>query len=192
MEFNPFPSIARLSRDIVVTEKLDGTNAQIMIADTHGLDPEFVLFEEDGMGMVAGSRTRWIKPGADNFGFAGWVQRNAEELMKLGEGRHFGEWWGKGIQRGYGLQEKRFSLFNTERWSDDEVRPSCCYVVPTLFKGEFSTAIIDWTLMELKEEGSVAAPGFDNPEGIVVYHTHSRQLFKKTLDHNDVHKWQVA
>ena len=31
-------------------------------------------------------------------------------------GRHFGEWWGSGIQRGYGLDEKTFSLFNAYRW----------------------------------------------------------------------------
>ncbi len=64
--------------------------------------------------MFIGSRTRWITAQDDNHGFARWVEGNKQELLKLGAGRHFGEWWGSGIQRGYGLQkgEKRFSLFN--------------------------------------------------------------------------------
>lgn len=32
-EFNGFPKIARLSRECVITEKIDGTNAQIFITD---------------------------------------------------------------------------------------------------------------------------------------------------------------
>ena len=32
-EFQPFPKIPRLSREIVITEKIDGTNAQILITD---------------------------------------------------------------------------------------------------------------------------------------------------------------
>ena len=52
------------------------------------------------------------------FGFARWVETNRERLITLlGPGLHFGEWWGSGIQRGYGLTkgDKRFSLFNVER-----------------------------------------------------------------------------
>src|SRR5687767_1693749 len=84
--FTPFPSISRLSRDIVVTEKLDGTNAQIHIT-------------QDGR-VLAGSRNRWITPEADNFGFARWVAAHEDELRALGPGSHYGEWWGQGIQRG--------------------------------------------------------------------------------------------
>jgi hypothetical protein len=74
--------------------------------------------------MLAGSRSQYITPERDNHGFARWVQDDADELWALGEGRHFGEWWGSGIQRGYGLQkgEKRFSLFNVARWADDRDR----------------------------------------------------------------------
>lgn len=189
MEFKEFPKLYRLSRDIIVTEKLDGTNAQVLIDDITLLDPEYVVYEKDGLGVVAGSRNRFIKPGADNFGFAAWVQQNAEELLGLGIGQHFGEWWGKGIQRGYGLEEKRFSLFNTERWSDDSVRPACCHVVPVLYSGPMDTEAIDEQLRMLHDNFSVAAPGFDNPEGVVVFHTHSRHGYKKTLDNNDNHKW---
>lgn len=165
--FEEFPKIARLTRECVVTEKIDGTNAQILIT-------------EDGR-ILAGSRKRWLKPekSQDNYGFAAWVEANKEELLQLGPGRHFGEWWGQGIQRGYGLKEKRFSLFNVAKWSDS--RPSCCGVVPVLWRGVFDTASIEMALGALAVDGSAAAPGFMDPEGIVIFHTASGQLFKKTI-----------
>lgn len=172
IEFKPFPSISRLSRNIVITEKLDGTNASIFIA-------------EDGNFIAAGSRTRWLTPENDNYGFCKWVLANWDELAKLGPGQHFGEWWGQGIQIRYGLKEKRFSLFNTHRWSDDAVRPKCCSVVPVLYTGPFNTAQVDSVLEELAFSGSVAAPGFMRPEGIVIYHKHSGTLFKKTIKNDD-------
>lgn len=170
MEFVPFPKIPRLKRGCIITEKLDGTNAQVVIG-------------EDGS-VRAGSRNRWITPENDNFGFAAWVKQNEDELRLLGVGQHFGEWWGLGIQRGYGLHERRFSLFNTGRWSDDAVRPSCCGVVPVLNAGDFTTTIVDETLEALKERGSVAAPGFMKPEGVIVFMTASRHLYK-VLAEND-------
>src|ERR1700675_3768540 len=146
--FTPFTKIARLSRGCTVSEKLDGTNASIFISD-------------DLSEFLVGSRTRWITPEDDNFGFARWAHANKEELLKLGPGHHFGEWWGLGIQRNYGLKEKRFSLFNSNRWSDAAgIRPACCYVVPVLYEGLFNTTIItDW-LLALAIDGSHAAPGF--------------------------------
>ena len=100
-----------------------------------------------------------------------------------------GEWWGKGIQRGYGLDEKRFSLFNVHRWGDSESRPACCGVVPILGKlDKFSSPFIDIAIQRLKEFGSKAAPGFMNPEGVVIYHKASGQLFKATLKNDEKHK----
>jgi RNA ligase len=171
IDFIKFPKIARLNRDVIVTEKLDGTNAQVYIDDV-------------GENVYAGSRTRWIQPGDDNFGFAKWVQENRDELIKLGPGSHFGEWWGSGIQRSYGLKEKRFSLFNVKRWSAGSL-PACCGVVPTLWEGLFAD-LRPWTILkELELSGSVAAPGFMKPEGIVVFHVASNGLYKMTLDKND-------
>lgn len=169
--FEPFPKISRLSREIIVTEKIDGTNAQIYITDDNQI--------------LAGSRSRWLYPGksTDNFGFAGWVEAHKEELLQLGPGRHFGEWWGSGIQRGYGLKEKRFSLFNTDRWR--ESRPECCFVVPTLYRGIFSTQVIDEIIESLRAFGSQAEPGFTSPEGVVIFHTASGHLYKKTLVGDD-------
>lgn len=174
VSFEEFPKIARLRRGCVVTEKLDGTNAQVIVTDTGE--------------VAAASRTRLITVENDNYGFARWVQANADELRKLGPGRHFGEWWGNGIQRGYGLKEKRFSLFNVERWSDPTVRPACCHVVPVLYRGTFDTDVINLAVSDLAREGSRAVPGFMRPEGVVVWHEAARQLFKITCERDEVPK----
>lgn len=176
MIFQEFPKMARLSREIIVTEKIDGTNACIAI----GENGEF----------MAGSRTRWITPESDNFGFAAWAHKNRDELMTLGPGRHFGEWWGVGIQRGYGMSERRFSLFNTSRWG--ESRPSCCHVVPVLYRGIFSEGEIKAALMALAHSGSVAAPGFMKPEGIVAFHVAAGIGFKKTLEKDEQPKGKAV
>lgn len=185
--FEDFGKIRRIFKDnMIVTEKLDGTNAQVYIYPVAGDEKEFCLGVKDGMGITAGSRSRYIHPGTktDNFGFAKWAQDNQEELFKLGEGRHFGEWWGQGVQRGYGLTEKRFSLFNIHRWSGNnaELRPACCHVVPVLGCWTLDTNKIKEILEDLKKTGSIAAPGFMDVEGIVVYHPASNQLFKYTVD----------
>jgi hypothetical protein len=167
IEFPAMQKIARLSRNCVVTEKIDGTNASIYIGNTG----EFLI----------GSRTRWITPQDDNHGFARWAYEHRDELLTLGPGHHFGEWWGLGIQRGYGLKEKRFSLFNTHRWTDPDVRPACCHVVPVLHNGPFETDLISWVLKNLADLGSQAALGFMKPEGVVIYHEAAKQYFKKTI-----------
>jgi hypothetical protein len=186
-EFFGFNKISRLSREVIITEKIDGTNGQIFIGD----DGEFLV----------GSRTRWITPEADNHGFARWAMEHRDELLTLGPGRHFGEWWGGGINRGYGLQkgEKRFSLFNTVRWClhdhDPQIIPNgdpriaklqdqlppYCSLVPVMYRGVFDTDAAEYCLNALKEGGSIAAPGFKNPEGIVVFHVAGNVAFKKTL-----------
>lgn len=194
LEFQEFPKMARLSRDIIITEKIDGTNAQLLIT-------------EDG-DIIIGSRTRWITPQDDNAGFARWVEGNKTELLKLGAGRHFGEWWGSGIQRGYGLPkgEKRLSLFNVGRWAlygtepkriltadpriekYQDVLPEGISLVPELYRGEFCTQKINEVLEDLKVKGSYASPGFMKPEGIVVFHSAGNVGFKKTIEKDEVPK----
>lgn len=170
-EFTPFPKIPRLFRDITITEKIDGTNAQVIIS-------------EDGL-VAAGSRTRYLTLDNDNYGFARWVQENKTDLLKLGPGRHFGEWWGNGIQRNYDLKEKRFSLFNVAKWSDPASRPNCCHCVPVLAAlCPFDMELIKGQLERLKGNGSFAAPGFMKPEGIVVFHNAGHCLFKVTVEND--------
>lgn len=188
VEFIEFPKIARLAREIIVTEKIDGTNGVIYVG-------------EDGE-VLAGSRSQWIttraKGGADNFGFASWVEQHADELRALGPGHHYGEWWGSGIQRGYGLPkgEKRFSLFNVARWDgrfpDARPRPACCHVVPILYQGPFLTDAIEAELITLKDGGSRAAPGFMKPEGVVIFHQQGNVGFKKTIEKDEEWKGKAA
>lgn len=180
-DFIGFPKIPRWSnQNIVITEKIDGTNAQIVIND-------------DCTDLRCGSRNRWITPDDDNFGFARWVYENKAALLQLGKGQHFGEWWGNGIQRNYGLKEKRFTLFNTLRWSAPEQQERLknipVSVVPILFQGDFLTSKIYKVYYDLLSKGSVVAPGFPDPEGIVIYLHGSRTLFKLT-DNGNKPKWE--
>lgn len=182
--FESFGKIGRIKGSVlscVITEKLDGTNAQVVI--------------EDNKIVAVGSRSRWIKPGkeTDNFGFAGWVERNEEELLKLGDGRHFGEWYGAGIQRAYGHtgSDKRWALFNTGRWSDANIRPSCTECVPVLYAGEFSVEKVEEVMEQLKAEGSRHVPGFDRPEGVIVYIPQVNLLLKDTFEHRGG-KWMAV
>lgn len=186
IEFLPFPKIGRLRRNIVVTEKIDGTNAAVRIVPlpVEGAAPGYVAIV-DAWVIYAQSRSQFITPGksTDNYGFAGWVADNAPDLVNLGEGSHFGEWWGLGIQRGYGQDRKRFSLFNASRWGTE--RPACCDVVPVLYGGVWEQTEIEGCIARLRTEGSVAAPGFKRPEGIIVYHPPTKTLFKQTLENDD-------
>lgn len=204
IEFVPFPKIPRLNRSMVVSEKIDGTNAAILIvanADIDHIDRQngspLQLFAGDAANLVAQtdthfvfaqSRNKFITPGksTDNYGFAGWVQRNAEALVALlGEGRHYGEWWGSGIQSAYGLNggDKRFSLFNTGRWvAADLPNNFGLGVVPVVYEGPFDNETINDVIDNLRAHGSWAAPGFMRPEGVVVYQVASRTSFKVTLE----------
>lgn len=182
-EFRKFGRIPRLYRECIVTEKIDGTNAVIHIDD-------------DG-NLTAGSRNRWLTVNEDNFGFAKWVEENRIELRKLGPGYHYGEWFGKGIQRGYGLSDKKFALFNVSRWKypryelvidEAEECPACCMTVPILYIGKFFEGVGHDVLKALMVLGSVAVPGYNKPEGVVIYHTAAKQLFKTTFENDDTGK----
>lgn len=192
VDFEAFQKIPRFSAGVVVTEKLDGTNAQVYIEEVTSysvLDESKLLacvpgpnFGDSSRAIYAGSRNRWVTTQDDNYGFARWVVANAEELVKLGPGRHFGEWWGNGIQRGYGLKEKHFSLFNVRRWIDDPKLPDCCYLVPVVQEGGFEA--VTEAMRLLAEYGSMASPGYGNPEGVIIYHRGSRQIYKKTFEYD--------
>lgn len=187
-EFIAFNKIGRWSREIIVTEKIDGTNGCISI-------------DESGTVMQVGSRTRWLTDHDDNYGFHKWAMTNRDELLTLGPGRHFGEWWGQGIQRNYGMPKKLFSLFNVSRWCRyghtpevipcgdprqpvkyQQVLPPCVGLVPILYRGMMSEARIIESMRDLMREGSFAAPGFMKPEGFVIFHTANGAMFKKTIE----------
>jgi len=226
--FNAWPKIARLNRDIVITEKLDGTNAAIGVLqyplgyhsstlydDVRHHYNVFVGTETDDNGVplweyqvYAQSRNHVITTKNDNYGFATWVKKNALILAEtLGPGLHFGEWWGVGIARGYGLSERRFSLFNSDQWSTPdadlllkEARKDnvAIYCVPILYQGPWlddthpeydgDTYAPKLQLAYLKSTGSTAAKGYMDPEGIVIYHYASRTSFKVTIEKDELRK----
>jgi hypothetical protein len=180
LEFVAWPKIARLNRDCIITEKIDGTNAAVIITDD--------------LEVGAQSRNRLISPEDDNYGFAAWVQKNAEQLASiLGPGRHFGEWWGSGIQRGYGLTkgEKRFSLFNVNRYAAlDFTEVPEVSTVPVLYSGPFTTDAVAGVVETLRVQGSRAMPGFAKPEGVVVFHVAAQTVFKVTCEKDEAPKGQ--
>lgn len=184
-EFRPWGKTPRFfDLHCVVTEKLDGTNALVHITDD--------------LKLFAGSRNRWLQPGkkTDNYGFAQWCEENRDELIKLGPGWHYGEWWGQGIGRGYNHLRptpgsdvptahagRTLSLFNTRRWgAHNPTTPYCVSVVPVLAEGKFSTDLVNAAVTQLKAKGSVAAPGFMDVEGVIVYLPVFDQRMKVVLD----------
>lgn len=209
--FEAWPKTPRLYRNCVITEKIDGTNACVVVeqkqAGEYASSPEdlpdsilaVVPGDNEEYWVSAQSRNRMLALDSDNFNFAQWVKLNGEALATtLGPGRHFGEWWGSGIQRGYGLTkgEKRFSLFNTARFDGlrhefDLLVPGL-EVVPILVQRTFSSELVNECLSRLREEGSLASPGFMNPEGACIFHTASRQVYKVTLDNDGQPKSTVG
>lgn len=193
--FQEFPKIARLNREIVVTEKIDGTNGQVVFEMLPAAGPApLVVLNVDGLpaiGVWAGSRNRWVTLEGDNFGFARWVHDNAQQLYEtLGVGRHYGEWWGAGIQRRYGQAGKRFSLFAAHEWPEERLPVNVGQVivqaVPVLHRGPWITEEFGWMpqacLNRLRDTGSAAAPGFMKPEGVVVFHRAGQVAFKATIE----------
>lgn len=203
--FEKFPSLTRFSHGWTITEKLDGTNAAIVITPADlVVDPHYhatAIATIRGNLVFAQSRTKLITPGksTDNAGFARYVYDNAEEIVaKLGEGRHFGEWVGKGVQkRHYNLPNKVFALFNVNRWQGADL-PQLVTTVPAMVRNAYLDnpgATARTQLDHLKVAGSLFG-GFDangdpylNPEGIVMYHAPSNTAFKKTFDYDESGKW---
>jgi hypothetical protein len=159
-EFKEWPKIPRWSNEqFIITEKIDGTNGCIIITE-HG-------------DIFAQSRSRMLTEGKDDkFGFCAWVNGNKGQLMQLGEGYHYGEWYGSGIQRRYGLKEKRFAMFNI--WHQNI--PECVEQVPLLGNN------FDEAVRHLNLNGSVAVPGWDTSEGIVILSSLTKVRYKHIIN----------
>jgi len=150
--FETYPKIPRLYRECIITEKIDGTNAQVVIPE----DP-------------------------NNYGFAQFVYDNEAMIRRLGPGKHFGEWWGCGIARTYELTERRWWLFRTDKPLPEGL-PSNIGQVPVLFRGEYNDGCVSYALSVLRARGSYAAPEYMKPEGIILFHRTTGTLTKVTLD----------
>jgi hypothetical protein len=212
--FEAWPKTPRLSADRTsITEKIDGTNAAVIIqnlgpAGLEGFipDPEATppVIGRDNNAYIVGaqSRKRLITPESDNYGFASWVWENREDIVDLlGSGRHFGEWWGRGIQRGYGMDRKVFSLFNYFRFSKiaqerhdwrNRARGINMATVPMISVGKFSDTNIKDALDLLRENGSFASAEwgvlFDRPEGIIIRHADLGGNLKAFIENDDIPK----
>jgi hypothetical protein len=208
--FEAWPKTPRLNKagSMTITEKIDGTNACVVVMpvsyeEADVSDHDVVAFGTDEHGETqhyevgAQSRNRLITPDSDNAGFAKWVHTHANQLVQLlGPGRHFGEWWGQGIQRRYDMDRKVFSLFNTNRWESvaDQFRSLDIGldVVPVLYKGSFDSTEIKDTLDNLAFNGSEATlpydVKFDKPEGVIIYHHELRGKLKAFVENDDVPK----
>ncbi len=163
VEFKAWEKIPRENPfNVTISEKIDGTNACIIIAD----------------GEIVGvqSRKRLITPEDDNYGFAAWVEENKDELITMGDGYHYGEWAGLGIQKNpLQLDKKHLFLFNTFRWNENNPnRPSCCDVVPVLYQGMLNPETIPDLLDELKNKDT-------EREGVVAYYHAFRKYTKHTI-----------
>lgn len=165
-EFKSWRDIERfLGVHVVITEKIHGSNAQIL-----------VYRDEAGeLHARAGSRKQYLDVlGPDNFGFAVYVKAHEAEICeKLGEGRHYGEWVGPGINGEYGFPDKHLVLFDHRRHPKEKFdsgnMPPRMLPVPVLYDGAYSADVVKEVMDRLRGEGSVLVPGFMRPEGIVLF-----------------------
>ena len=168
-----FKSWGKIKRDnplnVTITEKIDGTNACVIIQDNEVVGAQ--------------SRKRLITKDDDNYGFAQWAEDNSSDLIRLGDGYHYGEWAGVGIQKNpHKLDKKELFLFNTFRWNENNLNlPICCNVVPVLFSGLLEIITIDNVMRDLLDKAD--AQGY-TAEGIVIYSHAFRQYTKQTFKHS--------
>lgn len=209
-DFKKWDKIPRLANEkMYITEKIDGSNACVVILP---FEPEYDIFEaSDNFALVtvdgvhykvaAQSRTRFLldEKGKDNFNFARWVSENVVELVRtLGYGRHYGEWWGSGIQRGYGLLngERRFSLFDTRRWGAESEgflnivnsKVENIDIVPQLYSGPVDLGRISDILHELDVDGSRVVNSYQKAEGVIVNFSLARVSYKAFINDDGMPK----
>ena len=198
MSYPSFSSIERLENLYChITEKVDGTNGLIYIGDKYEAYYPYELIR-------FGSRNRWITTEDDNCGFANFFsQYKAElddiiDLIRLEKGevekgyssQIYGEWFGKGIQRGYNLEAKFFMPFS-EYFATKMIDAGIAHIkMPvTLYSGKFSVEILEGCMNKLKDEGSQVVPGYNRPEGVVVYFPKHNFRLKETFEGP---KWKDA
>ena len=171
VDFEAWPKIPReVLGDVMITEKMDGTNACVII--------------QDGEIVGVQSRKRMLNLGkdSDNYGFAQHVFDNQEKFLALGEGRHYGEWAGLGIQgTPHCIPDKRFFLFNARRWGAHNTPPEGIYVVALLYQGQYSASLVDTVMNTLKT--SSESQGY-KAEGCIVFFPRINAMEKHTFEYS--------
>lgn len=203
-EFKSWGSTTRENKNKTITEKIDGTNACIVIYNGK---------------VSAQSRKRIITPDDDNYGFAKWVYDNAGVLMDtLGYGYHYGEWYGEGIQKNpLGIEGKRFALFWATKYTEQNGyelnKVDGLETVPLLHHGQCDVWTIPNIMQDLDTYGSKVVgakttlvgsevPGMGDlvyqynraasAEGIIIWNNETRTRTKMLLENDAFHKWEVA
>lgn len=184
--------------EVVVTEYVDGPRCAVGMTILPKASPEgevgahdpgvgisktelanllHIIVRPDGTryGVWAQTSRRIVKPSDDVYGFAAWVQDNAEALLAvLGTGIHYGIWHGEGIQRGYGMGYRAFALLDVRYrkvLQDALLRGKLVpglTVVPELYRGFPQRDAVASALRRLRGCGSLVAP-FTASKGVVLY-----------------------
>lgn len=206
LKLKPWNRIPWLFSDVILTEKLDGHTAMIHIERVKRLPrsrvslvrPTDVVVShpakmDDYTGKTARTevwrvwaqnQVRPLQVNHDMSGLAAWVDRHAAELVRvLGPGVHSGTWWGYKIRRGYGLfpDDRRFSLFNTERWSHlNGTQVPGLYCAPILWQDTLGPDTLKQFLRVLDRASkmSAAVPGWECPQGVILYHRDGNMMFQ--------------
>lgn len=64
--------------------------------------------------------------------------------------------------------------------------------MPVLYSGQFDEGEVRAALWSLELEGSVAEPGYMNPEGVVTFHSASGQVYKTLIENDEQPKGEAA
>lgn len=167
-----YPKTGRISGPWLVTEKVDGTSACIAIEPGPFGSPAISF----------GSRNRWLTREADNHGFYAWAVAHSGWFMgHLGVGVHYGEWFGRGIQRGYGMTERRLALFDVERYQTrlaHAVTNPGVITVPALLEARDGDEGLGW----LGHMAPTSTLGPVPMEGVVLRHRVTGAVFKHLFD----------
>lgn len=202
VSYPSFSSIERLENIYcVISEKIDGTNGLIQIDykyDWNGqrYDDHLVQF---------GSRNRYITTTDDNAGFANYFTPHiasictlAESLINYGDNDNpkqdwpiyiYGEWFGKGIQRGYGLDEKYFMPFSSF-YAEHMIKAGIPNIMMPniMYTGKFSLEVVDNCMNRLTSGGfHTLITNYDYPEGVVIYFPKYNFRLKQTFEGS---KWE--
>ncbi len=204
-DFIPYGKTARLHRNAVISEKLNGTNASVFFVpleegETTRDHPNARAFLHDKIAVYAQSRNRMLVPGEDNAGFGAWVEKHALEIFAvLGVGRFWGEWYGPGVQKNpHDVEHKRFALFEVQRAPIRALSETPLLFedgtqlegVPILYQGKFSGSAVDDALIRLGQHGTQVNGASENgrPEGIIVYLSEIQTRLKVLLEADHLSK----
>jgi len=120
--------IQQKNERLIVTEKMDGTNVSIEI---------------HGDNMICRSRSEIItgEGDLDHHGFLAWCYKNRKNILKLGDGIHYGEFCGPGIVKNrHGFPDPVLFLFKSPKMRDEDFNiiietSGLIAYVPIVYKG---------------------------------------------------------